>query len=98
MPWKYILAVSAAVISLSVFWVLILRTYLLRLYYERQGIVFVKDCHAVIGAELQVSKLRKRNKSHDWLYIEQSKDLVGTIRGFSVQLYATSAEVCEKVV
>lgn len=94
----YLLALPAGIASLSIFWIFIVRIYLLRRYYERQGIVFVRDCYAIIGAEMRVSELREKNKSHDWLYTERPTDLVGTIRGFSVQLYGTSAELCEKLI
>src|SRR5271154_785551 len=86
MAWMYIL-VLVTVVLLCMFWLLVVRVYVLRRFYEKQGIVFVKDCYAVIGAELRVSKLREKNRSHDWLYTERSSDLVGTIRGHSVQLY-----------
>ena len=75
-----------------------IKTFLLRRYYEKQGIPFVKNCYALIGAEMQVTNLRKKNKSHDWLYKERPIDLIGTIRGLSVQLYATSGEMSEKVI
>src|SRR3981189_83539 len=96
--FSYLLAIFAFLTSISAFWLCVGRNYLLRRYYERQGVMFVRDCHAIIGAEMRVSELRQKNKSHDRLYTEQQTDLVGTIRGFSIQLYGTSAEVCEKLI
>ena len=98
LPLSYLLAAVGFLASVSAFWVCVVRIYLLRRYYERQGVLFVRDCHAIIGAELRVSELRQKNKSHDWLYTERCTDLVGTIRGFSIQLYGTSAELCEKLI
>jgi len=98
MAWMYILVLVTSVVLLCMFWLLVVRVYMLRRFYEKQGIVFVKDCYAVIGAELRVSKLREKNRSHDWLYTERPSDLVGTIRGHSVQLYGTSAELCETLI
>jgi hypothetical protein len=96
--FPYLLAIFAFLTSISAFWLCVGRIYLLRRYYERQGVMFVRDCHAIIGAEMRVSELRQNNKSHDWLYAERQTDLVGTIRGFSIQLCGTSAEVCEKLI
>ena len=89
---------AIAVVGLPLFWFTFVKAYFLRRFYEKQGIPFIKNCHVVIGAELQVTKLRERNKSHDWLYTDRPLDIVGTVRGFNVQLYATSAEMSEKVV
>ncbi|KAF0490309.1 cytochrome P450 [Gigaspora margarita] len=78
----------------------VFRVYLLRRFYEKQGIPFVKS-YAIIGAELQVFKLYQKNKSHDHAYIQNIQlptDLVGTIRGLTVQLYGTSREVSEKLI
>lgn len=87
-----------ALVAFPLLWVTFIRTYFLRRFYEKQGIPFIKNCHVVIGAELQVTKLRQRNKSHDWLYTDRPLDIVGTVRGFNVQLYSTSAEMSEKLV
>jgi hypothetical protein len=96
------LVVFAGISTFWVFWVFVVRVYRLRRFYERQGIKFVKDCYAIIGAELRVMELVENNKSHDWLYIDSERptrtNLVGTIRGFSIQLYGTSAEVCRKLI
>jgi hypothetical protein len=94
----YFLAVPTVTTVLWLLWAFVLRLYLLRQYYEKQGIRFVKNCYAVLGAEMRVSKLQGKNKSHDWLYTERPTDLFGTVRGFSVQLYGTSAELCEELI
>jgi len=75
-------------------WKAVISVYILKRFYEKQGIPFVNDCHVVIGAELEVSKLFKKNKTHDWLSLQKSgNDLIGTIRGFSVQLFAVDPEI-----
>jgi len=91
----------AGIAIVWLFSVQIARVYRLRRFYEKQGIKFVKECYAIIGAELCVMKLIKNNKSHDWLYLDAEREtranLIGTIRGFSIQLYGTNAEVCQKL-
>ena len=89
--WTYFLAVPTVTSIIWMLWAYVLRLYLLRRYYEKQGIRFIKNCYAVLGAEMRVSRLQGKNKSHDWLYTEHPTDLFGTVRGFSVQLYGTSA-------
>ena len=96
--WLCFLAVPIALAVVWSFWVFVVRLRLLRHYYEKQGIRFVKNCYAVLGAEMRVSKLQGKNKSHDWLYTERPTDLFSTVRGFSVQLYGTSAELCETLI
>ncbi|CAD6583807.1 MAG: hypothetical protein ASARMPRED_001509 [Alectoria sarmentosa] len=96
--WMYLLAVPSVTTILWSIWAFVLRLYLLRRFYEKQGIRFVKNCYAVLGAEMQVSMLQGKNKSHDWLYTERPTNLFGTVRGFSVQLYGTSAELCEELI
>ncbi|KAI4265577.1 MAG: hypothetical protein L6R38_009316 [Xanthoria sp. 2 TBL-2021] len=96
--WLCFLAIPSVTGVLWLLWIFVLRLYLLRRYYEKQGIQFVKKCYALVGAEMRVSMLQGKNKSHDWLYTERPTDLFGTIRGFSVQLYGTSAELCEELI
>ena len=96
--WMYFLAVPTVTTVLWLLWAFVLRLYLLRQYYEKQGIRFVKNCYAVLRAEMRVSMLQGKNKSHGWLYTERLTDLFGTVRGFSVQLYGTSAELCEELI
>lgn len=96
--WMYLLAVPSVTTILWLIWTFVLWLYLLRRFYEKQGIRFVKDCYAVLGAEMRVSMLQGKNKSHDWLYTERPTNLFSTVRGFSVQLYGTSAELCEKLI
>jgi hypothetical protein len=95
--WIFFLAISTGTTVLWLLWAFVLRLWLLRRYYEKQGIRFVKDCYAVVGAEMRVEKLRERNQSHDYLYTDRPTDLYGTMRGFSIQLYATSAGLCEEL-
>lgn len=94
----YFLAVPSVTTILWLIWAFVLRLYLLRRFYEKQGIRFVKNCYPVLGAEMRVSMLQGKNKSHDWLYTERPTNLFGTVRGFSVQLYGTSAECCEELI
>ncbi|KAI2629905.1 cytochrome P450 [Hypoxylon sp. NC1633] len=82
----YIFAAGTGTAALWLLWTFVLRLYLLRRYYEKQGIRFVKNCYAVLGAEMRVTGLQGKNKSHDWLYTERPTELFGTVRGFSVQL------------
>ena len=96
--WMCLLAVPSITTILWSIWAFVLRLYLLRRFYEKQGIRFVKNCYAVLGAEMRVSMLQGKNKSHDWLYTERPTNLFGTVRGFSVQLYGTSAELCEELI
>ena len=79
-------------------WSYVIRLYLLRRFYEKQGIPFVDNCYAVIGAEMRVTALHHNNKSHDWLYTDRPTDIYGTIRGFSLQLYTTNADACEALI
>ncbi|KAI0517018.1 cytochrome P450 [Xylaria bambusicola] len=81
-----------------ILWTYVVRLVLLRRFYEKQGIRFVDKCYAVVGAEMRVSGLQVKNKSHDWLYTERPTDIHGTVRGFSLQLYCTSAEFCEELI
>ncbi|KAK2829883.1 hypothetical protein FQN49_007165 [Arthroderma sp. PD_2] len=93
-----LLAITAVASVLWLVWAYVLRLYLLRRFYERQGIPFVKECYAVVGAEIRVTSLHHNNKSHDWLYTDRPTDLYGTVRGFSLQLYTTSADFCEALI
>src|SRR4051794_26237879 len=74
-------------LSIWILWSLFLRTLLLRRFYENQGIPFIRNCYALIGAEIEVTKLHERNKSHDSLYLSQDTNIIGTVRGNTVQLY-----------
>ncbi|GAP85118.1 putative cytochrome P450 [Rosellinia necatrix] len=96
--WVYFVAGPTGAGLVWLFWAFVLRLYLLRRFYEKQGIRFVKKCYAVLGAEMRVTGLQDRNKSHDWLYTERPTYLYGTVRGFSVQLYSTDAELCEELI
>ncbi|KAI1192918.1 cytochrome P450 [Nemania serpens] len=96
--WVYLVVGSTGASLGWLFWVFVLRLYLLRRFYEKQGIRFVNKCYAVVGAEMRVSGLQGKNKSHDWLYTERPTDLYGTVRGFSVQLYSTDAALCEELI
>ncbi|RYP67919.1 hypothetical protein DL771_006952 [Monosporascus sp. 5C6A] len=96
--WMVLLAILTVTIVLWLLWAYVLRLYLLRRFYEKQGIPFVKGCYAVVGAEMRVTSLHHNNKSHDWLYTDQPTDLYGTVRGFSLQLYTTSADFCEALI
>lgn len=96
--WMYFFAIPSLTTMIWLLWAFVLRLYLLRRFYEKQGIRFVKNCYAVLGAEMQVSTLQGKNKSHDWLYTGNPTNIFGTVRGFSVQLYGTSADVCEKLI
>jgi hypothetical protein len=95
--WIFFLAIPTGTTVLWLLWAFVLRLWLLCRYYEKQGIRFVKDCYAVVGAEIRVEKLREINQSHDYLYTDRPMDLYGTMRGFSIQLYATSAGLCEEL-
>ena len=96
--WMYILTLPSLMTILWAVWAFVLRLYLLRRYYEKQGIRFVKNLYAVVGAEMRVTTLQEKNKGHDWLYTDHPTNLFGTVRGFTLQLYATSAEVCEELI
>lgn len=96
--WIYLIAGPTGAGLVWVFWAFVLRLYLLRRFYEKQGIRFVNKCYAVLGAEMRVTGLQTKNKSHDWLYTERPTYLYGTVRGFSVQLYSTDAELCEDLI
>ncbi|KAI1181616.1 cytochrome P450 [Nemania serpens] len=96
--WVYLVIGSTGAGLGWLFWTFVLRLYLLRRFYEKQGIRFVKKCYAVLGAEMRVTGLQGKNKSHDWLYTERPTDLYGTVRGFSVQLYSTDAALCEELI
>ena len=63
--WMYLLSVPGVTFILWSVWASVLRLYLLRRFYEKQGIRFVKNCYAVLGAEMRVSTLQGKNKSHD---------------------------------
>jgi hypothetical protein len=68
------------------------QTVLDRRYYERQGVAFTTT-YPFIGSERQVSGLIDRNKTRDYLYLDQpATDFVGSIRGFGIQLYAVNQE------
>lgn len=109
-PWQADLYLSpkackglflSAVCFVTVAWLLwsyVVRLHLLRRFYEKQGIPFVDNCYAVIGAEMRVTALHHNNKSHDWLYTDRPTDIYGTIRGFSLQLYTTNADACEALI
>ncbi|KAI8631511.1 cytochrome P450 [Xylariaceae sp. FL1651] len=94
----YLVAAPTGVALVWLFWAFVLRLYLLRRFYEKQGIRFVKKCYALLGAEMRVTGLQGKNKSHDWLYTEEPTVIYGTVRGFSVQLYSTDAEMCEELI
>ncbi|KAI1146753.1 cytochrome P450 [Nemania diffusa] len=96
--WVFLLIGPTGAGLVWLFWNFVLRLYLLRRFYEKQGIRFVNKCYAVVGAEMRVTGLQGKNKSHDWLYTERPTDLYGTVRGFSVQLYSTDAALCEELI
>ncbi|KAK0661660.1 Isotrichodermin C-15 hydroxylase [Cercophora samala] len=96
--WVYYLGVPFITTVLWFVWDYILKTLLLRRWYEKQGINFVDNCYAVVGAEMQVTKLQEENKSHDWLYTDKPTNLYGTLRGLSLQLYTTNAKLCSELV
>lgn len=74
------------------------RTILARRYYEQQGVAFTKT-YPFIGSEAAVSALIDRNKTRDYLYLDQpAGDFVGSIRGFGIQLYAVNRETTEVLV
>jgi cytochrome P450 len=96
--WVYYIGVPFAITALWGVWDYVLRLLLLRRWYEKQGINFVDNCYAVVGAEMRVTKLQEENKSHDWLYMEKPTNLYGTLRGLTLQLYTTNAKLCSELV
>ncbi|KAI1114026.1 cytochrome P450 [Nemania sp. NC0429] len=96
--WVYLVVGSTGASLGWLFWTFVLKLYLLRRFYEKQGIRFVKKCYAVLGAEMRVTELQGKNRSHDWLYMERPTDLYGSVRGFSVQLYSTDAALSEELI
>ncbi|CAG8590636.1 7562_t:CDS:1, partial [Scutellospora calospora] len=65
-------------------------------FYKNQGIKFIKS-YPVIGAEIEVTKLLLKNKSHDYICQSQN-DLIGIFRGLSIQLYGTNKKTCQKLI
>ncbi|KAI1347582.1 cytochrome P450 [Xylaria sp. FL0043] len=96
--WAFYIGIPLSLTVLWGVWDYVLRLLLLRRWYEKQGINFVDSCYAVVGAEMRVSKLQEQNKSHDWLYMEKPTDLYGTLRGLTLQLYTTNAQLCSELV
>lgn len=96
--WAYYIGVPVVTTTLWGVWNYVLRLLLLRRWYEKQGINFVDNCYAVVGAEMRVTKLQEENKSHDWLYMERPTNLYGTLRGLTLQLYTTNAQLCSELV
>ena len=91
-------SIAAALLGLLAIWNLCLKPLLLRNFYERQGIIFIDNCHVLVGAEPEVTKLHEKNKSHDSLYVKEGMDIIGTIRGGKIQLYTVSPEASESLV
>jgi len=61
-----------------------------RRYYQKQGIKFTRT-YPFIGSEIAISDLITKNKTRDYLYVGDKKaDLIGSIRGFDIQLYAVN--------
>lgn len=74
------------------------RTIIDRRFYEKQGVLFTKT-YPFIGSETDVSGLIGRNKTRDYLYLDQpATDFVGSIRGFDIQLYAVNKPAAEILV
>ncbi|KAK5632579.1 hypothetical protein RRF57_008293 [Xylaria bambusicola] len=96
--WMYLLVAPTSAGLLWMFWKYIVQLYLVRRFYEKQGIRFVKNSYPIFGPEILVNGLVGNNKTHDWLYTERPTDLYGSVRGFSVQLYTTDAESCEELI
>ncbi|PNS14829.1 Isotrichodermin C-15 hydroxylase [Sphaceloma murrayae] len=97
-PWLYYLSAPLATTALWGLWNYVFRLLLLRRWYEKQGISFVNECYAVVGAEIRVTGLQQENKSHDWLYKDKTSELYGTLRGLTLQLYTTNAQLCGELV
>ncbi|KAJ3579231.1 hypothetical protein NPX13_g1341 [Xylaria arbuscula] len=96
--WMYFIFAPATTGLLWIFWKYVIRLYLVRRFYEKQGIRFVRNSYPILGPEMFVNGLVGNNKTHDWLYTERPTDLYGSVRGFSVQLYTTDAESCEELI
>ncbi|RYP52652.1 hypothetical protein DL768_002208 [Monosporascus sp. mg162] len=96
--WMYLLVAPTSAGLIWIFWAYVIRLYLLRRFYEKQGIRFVKNSYPIFGPEIRVNGLVGNNKTHDWLYTERPTDLYGSVRSFSVQLYTTDAESCEELI
>ncbi|KAI1357938.1 cytochrome P450 [Xylaria arbuscula] len=94
----YFIFAPATTGLLWIFWKYVIRLYLVRRFYEKQGIRFVRNSYPILGPEMFVNGLVGNNKTHDWLYTERPTDLYGSVRGFSVQLYTTDAESCEELI
>lgn len=96
-PFLYIPVAAAGIASLM-FAARVARTVLDRRHYEKQGVAFVKT-YPFIGSETNVSGLIDRNKTRDYLYLDQqATDFVGSIRGFDIQLYAVNRQATEILV
>ncbi|GAB3501222.1 cytochrome P450 [Amycolatopsis cihanbeyliensis] len=94
------LSVPMAVVGVAsaVYAARVMRTVLDRRSYEKQGVVFSKT-YPFIGSETDVSELLERNKTRDYLYLDQpATDLVGSIRGFDIQLYGMNRQTAEILV
>jgi len=92
------IVLSVAGIAILAFALRVCRTVLERRYYERQGIAFVRT-YPFIGSEVDVTDLIGTNRTRDYLYVgENTADLVGSIRGFDIQLYAVNRETTEVLV
>ncbi|KAI0809774.1 cytochrome P450 [Xylaria sp. FL0064] len=96
--WMYLLMAPTSAGVVWMVWNYIVKLYLVRRFYEKQGIRFVKNSYPIFGPEIRVNGLVGNNKTHDWLYTERPTDLYGSIRGFSVQLYTTDAESTEELI
>ncbi|WP_113701210.1 cytochrome P450 [Nonomuraea lactucae] len=96
-PFLYVSTAAAGVASLA-FAARVARTVLDRRYYEKQGVTFSRT-YPFIGSETDVSGLIDRNKTRDYLYLDQpATDFVGSIRGFDIQLYAVNRQTTEILV
>lgn len=97
MSFRYVPVAAGGVASLM-FVAKGARTVLARRCYEQQGVAFTKT-YPFIGSETAVSALIDRNKTRDYLYLDQpARDFVGSIRGFGIQLYAVNQETTEVLV
>jgi cytochrome P450 len=89
------LALSVAGAAILTFALKVYQTIRNRRYYESQGIAFIKT-YPFIGSEVDVTDLIGKNKTRDYLFIDENKtDFVGSIRGFDIQLYAVTKEATE---
>jgi hypothetical protein len=88
-------ALSGAGLATLAFALKVCKTVLDRRYYENQGVAFVTT-YPFIGSEVDVTGLIGKNKTRDYLYVEENRaDFVGSIRGFDIQLYAVNKETTE---